>query len=273
MWQLDTLLVIIFTVEIAVRMFCFRTMFWRDFWNVLDLIIIVAAVMELIIAAVTNSSSAAFLSNFRLIRVVRILRLIGMFEALSSLAEAFVLATKQACWVAVLVLVVFYMFAILTRELFGDNAALRWTQHTRAVLWASDMCARCRQNPDYMPEWFSTVPRSLITLFQLMTMDDWANIMRPVGNSLPASWIFTLVFVLLGICLMNLVVAIFIDELLKQTAEAKVRREKFELTEKARRLAVCREALLDFDDNKDGYLSAGELTNICESALSALCAF
>merc|ERR1711871_531387 len=132
---------------------------------------------------------------------LRVIRIIGMFERLATLVEAFIESLKQVAWVACLCLIIFYVFAVLGKELLGDNEQLQ-------------------QNPDYNQEWWSTIPNAMLTLFQLMTMDDWANIMRPVGTTLPASWLFTLTFVLLGICLMNLIIAIFIDELFKQTSMA-----------------------------------------------------
>lgn len=129
--------------------------------------------------------------------------------------QAFGEAIKSASWVAVLCFIVFYVFAVLFRGLYGDNEKLA-------------------QNDEYEHEYFMNVPASLLTLFQLMTMDDWANVMRPVGRSLPWSWVFTLLFVLLGMSLMNLIVAIFIDELLKQTAKAQEARDTAALELKQR---------------------------------------
>lgn len=101
--------------------------------------------------AITGNKSS-MLSQFRLIRVLRVIRLVGMFERLTTLVEAFIHACTQAAWVGVLCFIIFYIFAILARELFGRSAKLR-------------------KNPEYNYQWFENVPSSLFTLFQLMTMD------------------------------------------------------------------------------------------------------
>ena len=131
-----------------------------------------------------------------------------MLERLATLAQAFIEAGKQVLWVAVLCLVFVYIFAVLGQGLFANSGTLL-------------------ANPDYRPEFFKNIPMTMLTLFQLMTMDDWANVMRPVGNSLPWSWLYTMVFVMIGsLGLMNLITAVFIEELMTQTRLANKRKEE-----------------------------------------------
>jgi len=117
-------------------------------------------------------------------------------------------------------------------------------------------------NPDYDQELFANMPRTLLTLFQLMTMDDWANMMRPVGNTMPFSWLYTMPFVFLGICLMNLVLAIFTDELINQTRRVSERKKKKFEEERERKVALCNDAINEFDENKDGMLDEDEMSTI-----------
>ena len=191
-----------------------------------------------------SDSSAPSLSSIRLIRVLRVIRLVGMLERLATLAQAFIEAGKQVLWVAVLCLVFVYIFAVLGQGLFANSGTLA-------------------ANPDYRPEFFKNIPMTMLTLFQLMTMDDWANVMRPVGNSLPWSWLYTMVFVMIGsLGLMNLITAVFIEELMTQTRLANKRKEESSIREKEQKLALCREAIKDFDNNKDGRLSPEELREV-----------
>ena len=162
---LDYGFAIIFAVDMSMRLFGLGWIFWQDHWNLLDLTIVGVSLIELIQRSFSGYVGA---SAFRLIRVVKIVRLIGMLEVLSSLAEAFILAVNHVLSVGVMIFVLFYMFAgkftifrrtsfdiisilVLARQLFGELETLA-------------------QNPEYNSEWFSSVPNSLLTLFQLMTM-------------------------------------------------------------------------------------------------------
>lgn len=62
--------------------------------------------------------------------------------------------------------------------------------------------------------------------------------------------------------LMNLIVAIFIDELLKQTSQAEMRKEKTRLRGRKQKLSICTAAIMDFDTDKDGFLSKEELKDV-----------
>lgn len=62
--------------------------------------------------------------------------------------------------------------------------------------------------------------------------------------------------------LMNLIVAIFIDELLKQTSEAEMKKEKSKLRGRKQKLSICTAAIMDFDTDKDGFLSRDELQHV-----------
>ena len=167
------------------KLFGLGAIFWLDQWNLFDLLIIVLSVGEAIIS-VASTADTPGISSLRLLRIFRIIRLLGMFERLSTLVSAFIGALIQVMWVGILILILIYIFAVLGHGFFANNPKLY-------------------ANPDYDQELFANMPRTLLTLFQLMTMDDWANMMRPVGNTMPFSWLYTMPFVFLGICLMNLV--------------------------------------------------------------------
>lgn len=148
---LEILLITIFTTELALRMFGLGSAFWEDSWNWLDFFVISASIIEPIIAS-ASGTEGGFLSQFRLLRVLRVVRLVGMFEKLANLVEAFWEALKCAAWVGILCFVIFYVFAVMAKSLFHNDEKLR-------------------ASPDYQEEWFRNIPCSLLSLFQLMTMD------------------------------------------------------------------------------------------------------
>lgn len=231
---------VVFVVELMLKFFGIGWLFFRDSWNVIDLVVVGASVVDMLMSLAAGVSSNG-LSTLRLIRIFRIVRVFGMFDKLAALLLAFTKSLQQVVWVAILAFIFLYMFAVLGHGFFSDDALLA-------------------ANPEYKPEWFNTIGHSLITLFQLMTLDDWANIMRPVGNTRPWSWVYTMIFVLLGIGIMNLAIAIFIDELLQRSEELNKQKAVRKKAKVDRNIAVATAALKDFDVDDDGYIDHDELT-------------
>jgi len=58
-----------------------------------------------------------------LMRLSRIVKLVAFTERLVLLVESFVVGMSSAFWVMILLLLALYIFAVLAKELFGDNAA------------------------------------------------------------------------------------------------------------------------------------------------------
>lgn len=66
----------------------------------MDAGIIIASIIELCVSISTGAKTPG-ISALRLIRVFRVIRLIGMFERLATLVDAFVCAMKQVAWVRI----------------------------------------------------------------------------------------------------------------------------------------------------------------------------
>ncbi|MGZ5142156.1 MAG: ion transporter [Burkholderiales bacterium] len=64
------------------------------------------------------------------------------------------------------------------------------------------------------PEHWGTLGTSLLTLFQLVTLEGWVDVMNAVLESHPWSWIYFVSFVLLGtFVVLNLFIAVVINNL------------------------------------------------------------
>jgi voltage-gated sodium channel len=80
---------------------------------------------------------------------------------------------------------VFYVFAVITTNLFGAS----------------------------FPDWFGTLGRSLYTLFQVMTLESWSmGIVRPVMEVYPYAWAFFVPFILIAtFTMLNLFIGIIVS--------------------------------------------------------------
>lgn len=172
---LDRLILSVFVVEIAIKLAAFGWRFFRNPWNVFDFIIVG-------IALVPASGPLAVL---RALRVLRVLRLISMMPRLRLVVEALLLAVPGILSIAGLMLLLFYVAAVMATGLFGAQ----------------------------FPEWFGSIGASMYTLFQVMTLESWSmGIVRPVMEAYPYAWVFFIPFILIAtFTMLNLFIAIIVN--------------------------------------------------------------
>lgn len=175
MLALDRAALLIFVVEIAMKLIVYRLRFFRSGWNVFDFTIV----------AITLAPFGAGFSVLRSLRILRALRLISVVPSMRKVVSALLKAIPGMGSVLTLLLLVFYVASVMTTKLFGGD----------------------------FPEWFGTIGASFYTLFQVMTLESWSmGIARPVMEAHPYAWIFFVVFILLTtFAVLNLFIAIVVD--------------------------------------------------------------
>ena len=139
---LDKLCLVIFCAEIAVRLLAYRFAFWKSGWNVFDFAVVA-------IALVPGAGPWAVL---RSLRVLRVMRLLTVVPTLRRVVAAFLHAIPGLSGVMLLMAVFLYTSAVLATNLFGQR----------------------------FPEWFGSLGGSLFSLFQILTLEGWADIARAV---------------------------------------------------------------------------------------------
>jgi voltage-gated sodium channel len=67
------------------------------------------------------------------------------------------------------------------------------------------------------PENFGDLPTSLLSMFQVMTGDDWAKVIEPTTDEHPAAWGFFIAYILISTYIvLNLFIAVAVEALEKQ---------------------------------------------------------
>jgi voltage-gated sodium channel len=195
---LDTLFLWVFTAEIAVRIYAFRGRFFRDPWGLFDFAVI----------AIAWAPATGPLSILRALRVLRVLRLISMVPRLRIVVEAMLHAIPGIGAVGMLLVIVYYVCAVIATKLFGPSH----------------------------PEFFGTIGESMYSLFQIMTLESWSmGIVRPVMEASPQAWAFFVPFILLTtFVVLNLFIGIIVESI--QTL-----RKQHDEEEKARDAALAAE--------------------------------
>ena len=172
---LDHIMLGIFVVEIAVKLYARGLNFFKVGWNVFDFLVVAIALFP----------SSGPLAVLRTLRVLRVLRLISMVPRLRFVVEALLKAIPGIASIGVLMLVLFYVFSVMATKLYGAA----------------------------FPEWFGTIGASMYTLFQIMTLESWSmGIVRPVMVEHPYAWLFFVPFILVAtFTMLNLFIGIIVD--------------------------------------------------------------
>jgi len=191
----DRLVLAVFVLEIAIKLVAFGGRFFRNPWNVFDFLVVG-------IALVPASGPLAVL---RALRVLRVLRLVSTVPRLRFVVDALLKAIPGISSIAGLMLLLFYVFAVMATNLYGAA----------------------------FPEWFGNIGASMYTLFQIMTMESWSmGIVRPVMDTYPLAWLFFIPFILIAtFTMLNLFIGIIVDTMqTMHEAEHLQEREDFEVS-------------------------------------------
>ena len=172
---LDQAILVVFVVEIALRLYAHRAAFWRDPWSVFDFAVVAIALLP----------ATGPLAVLRALRVLRVLRLLTMVPSMRRVVGALLAAIPGLGSIAMVLLIIYYVFAVIATKLFAAA----------------------------YPEWFGDIGRSLYTLFQIMTLESWSmGIARPVMEHFPYAWTFFIPFILVAtFTMLNLFIAIIVN--------------------------------------------------------------
>lgn len=194
---LDHAMLTVFVIELLLRMYAWRGQFFTDAWSIFDFVVVV-------IALVPASGPFAVL---RALRVLRVLRLLTIVPSMRRVVAALLGALPGLGSIATLLLLVYYVFAVIATKLFGES----------------------------FPDWFGSIGSSLYTLFQVMTLESWSmGISRPVMEKYPYAWTFFIPFILVAtFTMLNLFIAIIVNAMQSfNDAEHAAENEKHEQAEK-----------------------------------------
>lgn len=184
--------IVIFIIEIIFRIYLYgkkgrvKDFFYENhewqYWNIFDFGVT-------FISAISLISGLAVLVGVRTLRLLKLLNTVKLFarqKRLQSITEAIVASMPPIFGAALYFLMLYSTYAIMGISLYKESS----------------------------PEYFGNLGVTFVTLFQVMTLDDWTHIMRTVMCIHPYAWIYFISFVLIAsYVLLNLIVGIIVDSL------------------------------------------------------------
>ncbi|KAM9843980.1 voltage-dependent T-type calcium channel subunit alpha-1I-like [Aulostomus maculatus] len=163
-----------FVLEAVLKLIAFGfRRFFKDRWNQLDLAIVLLSVMGIILEEIEISAALpinpTIIRIMRVLRIARVLKLLKMATGMRALLDTVVQALPQVGNLGLLFMLLFFIYAALGVELFGELVC----------------------NEDYPCEGmsrhatFENFGMAFLTLFQVSTGDNWNGIMKDTLRECP----------------------------------------------------------------------------------------
>ncbi len=185
---LDKFILAIFIVEALLKMAAHGRQPWRYFadgWNVFDFLIIVICLLPV---------GGPFAAVLRLARALRLLRLVSALPKLQLLVGALLKSLSAMGYVSLLLGLLFYIYAVAGIHLFGAHD----------------------------PKNFGSLPTAFLSLFRLVTLDNWADLFNGQLPHVPGIKvaIYFVTFIVFGtMIILNLFIGIIMNSMSEMHAE------------------------------------------------------
>jgi voltage-gated sodium channel len=183
---LDRIIQAYFVVEITMRLVSFwprPQRFFREGWNLFDFAIVAASFLP---------AAGPFATVARLARILRVLRLVTVSRDLRLIVVTMLKSIPSMGHVIILLALLLYVYGVFGFHLF----------HT------------------VDPENWGTLGRSLLTLFEVLTLEGWVELQETVSPTHPWAWIYFGSFVVLAVFITtNLFIAVVTNNLQNARAE------------------------------------------------------
>ncbi len=175
---LDVFITVFFLFEISIRFMAEprKKDFFKQGWNVFDALVVVMSLIPV------EDSEMALLA--RLVRVFRVLRMVSIVPELRVLINSLLKALPRLGYVLLLMFIIFYIYAAVGSFMFKDI------------------------NPDL----WGDIAISMLTMFRIMTFEDWTDIQYETMAVYPMSWLFYLTFIFVtAFAFLNMVIGIVVN--------------------------------------------------------------
>lgn len=185
----NQLILLAFILEAMAKITAVTPRFKKYFgngWNLFDFSVVILSLIP---------ASGDFAMLARLARLLRVLRLISVIPELRLIVSTLVKSIPSMGNIMLLMSIIFYIYAVAGYHLYHEHDPTHW----------------------------GNLGLSLLTLFRIVTLEDWTDVMYTAMELHPFMWIYFVSFVIVGtFVIINLFIAVVINNL----DEAKVDRLK-----------------------------------------------
>lgn len=190
---IDKICLYIFVLEAFLKLAVFRFSYFSRGWNWFDFIIVFCSII----------ADFEVLSSFRALRIVRVfraLKFISNIRKLQIIVTAIGHSLPSIGWTTLLMTLIYYIFSVIGTMLFAES----------------------------FPDWFGSIPKTMYSLFQIMTLDGWSmDMCRPIMEKHPFAWCFFIPFIIVSaFIILNIVVGIVVNSISEVSSQIAIKQDK-----------------------------------------------
>ena len=178
--HLDDIILWIFVAEVVLKLCAVWPnpgRYFRDPWNDFDFTVVALSLIP---------ATGQFATVARLLRLLRVMRLISAIPELRLIVSTLLRSLPSMGHVVLLMSIVFYIYAVAGYHLFHHHDPQNW----------------------------GNLGLSLLTLFRVVTLEDWTDVMYTAMDLHPLAWIYFVSFVVVGtFVIINLFIAVVLNNL------------------------------------------------------------
>uniref|UniRef100_A0A8C7KWI4 Voltage-dependent L-type calcium channel subunit alpha n=1 Tax=Oncorhynchus kisutch TaxID=8019 RepID=A0A8C7KWI4_ONCKI len=217
----NKVLLALFTCEMLVKMYSLGLQaYFVSLFNRFDCFVVCGGIVETILVELAVMSPLG-ISVFRCVRLLRIFKVTRHWASLSNLVASLLNSMKSIASLLLLLFLFIIIFSLLGMQLFGGKFNFDETITKRST--------------------FDNFPQALLTVFQILTGEDWNAVMydgiMAYGGPFSSGMVVSIYFIILFVCgnyiLLNVFLAIAVDNL--ADAESLNTAQKEEEEEKERK--------------------------------------
>lgn len=242
---------LVFFVEMVLKIYFLRWRYFKNFWRFLDFGLVWIAVVDnwvLSLIPGVGNESLNMLRLFRLLRIIRLLKVMKHNPHVIVLIQGIGGSIRSMLPISLLLCLIIYAMSLVCVEvLLRDNEREKFEN---------------QEPPFNVDKYFGSLPRAWLTLFNMVILAEWPEVVRPLFSALPLLVPPFIVFVTLcSFAIMNVVIGI----ICQQTDEATARcQAQAVLDDRATQMRVVQKLvhlIARADTNGDGTIDICEFEN------------
>lgn len=155
---------ILYIVEAGLKFIALRLNYFRDYWNIFDFIVVLGGLLDVVVTVVDRFSETEGENNtfgigidpsmFRLFRAARLIKLLRRGYTIRILLWTFLQSFKALPYVTLLIMLMFFMYAVIGMQLFGkirlnEDGEINPNNHFRNLLEALQVLFRSATGEDW----------------------------------------------------------------------------------------------------------------------------
>lgn len=252
----------LFFGEMVIKLCFLRCTYFADHWNWLDAALVSLSVLDtwmlpLVDGAVTfDMQNLSILRVFRLFRLVRVLKLVKGVRRFVLVIKGVMDAIQATFWVSGVMMLAIYIAAIFCVGILGkDSTTYPGYSEDEEMIDTTDLMM------DFNPHlFFGSIGSSMLTLFNVVILAEWSEIVRPIMIKQPFLVVFFvgfITFTTFGV--MNVIIGMIVENVMSNARAFESDEVAAELQRKLQTLEEIHTMWGSLDQDDDGRVTAETL--------------